>query len=146
MAIEKSKTELVEEEHWRSHLGEPHPTPSLKYKKDEYNKKANNVFGGVEIHRGSFVIIRELKPKKSGEVQGYMLGRVLDMENQETGWWDLETTLIVHIIGVSNDSLSHHLDRLRSTRIHKFGWFGGREVVKVGKENWSDYIPGSKGK
>lgn len=141
MSVEKTRAQLSDEAHLKSHLGPERPIPkSAKYRSNGSDEKADTKFSGASIGQGSRIIMRETRRGAKSEVIGYMLGTVIDAENI-SGFWTADTEFIVEIIDVSNDALKEHLGHLRSVTASSWGWIKTRNIVAIGKETWDDYKP-----
>ena len=138
MAKEYTYTELVDAEHQRSHTGPEHPMHSPR--KYRSKKKENADLDGVEIKRGSRVIVRCFK-RWPRDVEGYLLCAVIDAEEMDTFWTD-ESVFIVEVLDASNKTLEKHVGRLRHISARSAGWWtGDRNIAEVGKANWANYRP-----
>jgi hypothetical protein len=137
---DKTYTQLVDEQHLRSHTEPERPWPAAKkYKSSRYEGDDN--LDDKEIGVGTRVIVRVTGVSQS--VLGYMLGTVIDTEDEST-FWSARTIFIIEVNEVSNPKLNHHLNRLRCASGERDIFSRGHKIVEVGKANWSKYIPSGR--
>ena len=133
MATEYTYTQLVDQAHYRDHLGLPIKIhPKREYEAPQRGDKDKP----LTIGSGTRVIACVRSDGYFSDITGYVLGAVIDIN--EFGPHD--TQFIVEILEASQPHLDKHIGRLAAFEIGWSDYMMPHGIVDVGKANWAKYV------
>lgn len=138
MAEEKNYAQLVDQAHYKDHMGLQVPIHRSRRRERERKGYAQSEFTGQELKSGTRVILKTEEPR------AYYLAAIIDFQDTRNvkRLWGFETHLIVQILDVSQEQDKDLVGRLQIASEGGSGWSNkSLDLIEIGKKNWGEYLP-----